>query len=309
MSAGISVVIPTRGRPGRLARTLGGVFQSIGSTGRSGTFEVIVVDNAPSTDRTREVVESEEIGGRPRYVREDLPGPANARNSGAAAASGRYLAFLDDDLDVSADWAPALLSLTSEPDRPDAAMGRILPRWEGSCPSWVAARDWGPLGILDFGPHEFRLDPDNPKCMMSGNLVVRRDLFLASGGFDAALLRSEDHDLTVRLLAMGCDCRYRPDLSVTSTIESERMTLDYFRRWHRLHGYFAYLLDQRHPYQGPRLFGIPRFMVRELIEDVLPFRSRSGSEVVRIANALRKEYLRGYLDARRGRPAPNARLI
>ncbi len=57
--------------------------------------EVIVVDDG-STDRTAAIVE--EIGDpRVRLVLKDHAGPAEARNAGAAAARGKYVAFLDSD--------------------------------------------------------------------------------------------------------------------------------------------------------------------------------------------------------------------
>lgn len=65
--------------------------------------EVIVVDNG-SVDRTRELVAAVH-GHSVRLLTELTPGAAAARNRGASAASGEYLAFLDAD-DV---WLPRKL--------------------------------------------------------------------------------------------------------------------------------------------------------------------------------------------------------
>jgi glycosyltransferase involved in cell wall biosynthesis len=84
-----SVVVPTRDRPGPLAEAVASVLgQSVAD------LELIVVDDGggvrpdlPDDPRVR-LVRRAEAGG-----------PAAAVNAGAAAARGRYLAFLDDD-----DW-------------------------------------------------------------------------------------------------------------------------------------------------------------------------------------------------------------
>jgi glycosyltransferase involved in cell wall biosynthesis len=82
-----SVVVPTFGRRELLAESLASVLAQ-----SCPDFECIVVDDAgpespaiPADERVR-VVRRERNGG-----------PAAARNTGIAAAVGRYLAFLDDD--------------------------------------------------------------------------------------------------------------------------------------------------------------------------------------------------------------------
>jgi glycosyltransferase involved in cell wall biosynthesis len=82
-----SVVIPTHGRPDYLNAALRSVFAQTFTD-----FECIVVDDAspeppdlPSDARVRLV------------RRHDNGGPAAARNSGIDVATGKYVAFLDDD--------------------------------------------------------------------------------------------------------------------------------------------------------------------------------------------------------------------
>ena len=67
-------------------------------------YEVIVVDDG-SSDRTRELV-TERFGTRVRLVVQENQGPSAARNAGAAAARGDYLAVIDAD-DI---WLPEKLS-------------------------------------------------------------------------------------------------------------------------------------------------------------------------------------------------------
>jgi glycosyltransferase involved in cell wall biosynthesis len=87
----VSVVIPTCNRSGLLQRAIASVLRQTYEH-----LEVIVVDDA-STDDTRKVVESFH-DHRIRYVRHTTNrGGSAARNTGVDAATGQYIAFLDDD--------------------------------------------------------------------------------------------------------------------------------------------------------------------------------------------------------------------
>jgi glycosyltransferase involved in cell wall biosynthesis len=95
-----SVVVPTYGRPAFLAEALGSVLAQTFAD-----FECIVVDDASP--------EPPELPGDPRVRlvrREENGGPPAARNTGIRAATGHYVAFLDDD-DV---WLPGRLAAAAE---------------------------------------------------------------------------------------------------------------------------------------------------------------------------------------------------
>lgn len=109
--------------------------------------ELIVVDDG-STDRTGEVVRR--YGPRVRSVRQRNAGVSSARNAGARAASGDWLAFLDAD-----DW-----------------YYRDRLRWHGE---WIA-RDGG----FDFlsGDYEYR-DADGSLISRSMEVTVSGRVMLA----------------------------------------------------------------------------------------------------------------------------------
>ncbi len=113
-----SVVICTRDRPEQLRSALASVVCALGVS------EIIVVDNAPSTPATREVVES--FYGV-RYEVEPVPGLDRARNRGLAVATGEVIAFTDDDAVVDPRWALALAEAFAMDDGIWAVTGLVLP--------------------------------------------------------------------------------------------------------------------------------------------------------------------------------------
>jgi len=94
----VSVVIPTHNRPGTVAGAVASVLaQDI-------PVEVIVVDDASHPPVADLPIMADE---RIRLIRnETAMGPSRARNQGLVAATGAFVAFLDDD----DQWLPGKLS-------------------------------------------------------------------------------------------------------------------------------------------------------------------------------------------------------
>jgi GT2 family glycosyltransferase len=113
----ISVIVCTRDRPTSLEHCLEAI-----SNVRHPEMEVIVVDNASSTDATREVVA--EAGFR--YVREDRPGLDWARNRGWQEASHDLVAYIDDDASADEFWLEGICRGFRDPETA-ATTGLVLP--------------------------------------------------------------------------------------------------------------------------------------------------------------------------------------
>src|SRR3954466_14096555 len=91
MTPDISIVVPAYNVAGYLAEALRSALAQKGVT-----LEVIVVDDG-STDGTSKVIALFAGDPRLRVIRQANAGLPAARNTGVAAATGRYVGFLDGD--------------------------------------------------------------------------------------------------------------------------------------------------------------------------------------------------------------------
>jgi glycosyltransferase involved in cell wall biosynthesis len=157
-------------------------------------LEIIVIDDG-SPDDTGAVLEPLIRAGAIRYLRQENRGQAAARNRGAALASGRYLAFLDDD-DA---WLPDALEWRVAELEADPGLTVVF----GDCVDFDAPTQNGASGATH--PASARrvewLNLFSACPMVSpGQAVIRRDAFEAAGGFDTSIWGADDWDLWFRML-------------------------------------------------------------------------------------------------------------
>lgn len=96
----LSVIVPARNESGLIARSLVRLAEVLSRL--DVPYEIIVSDSA-STDRTARIVERQ---GLPyvRLVRNELPGKGRALTSGMNKARGRYIGFIDADLEIDPNF-------------------------------------------------------------------------------------------------------------------------------------------------------------------------------------------------------------
>ena len=125
----VSVVTPTYHRREPLRRALASLFRQSGL--EDCAVELIVVDNSADANARALVEALQSQSPFPLiYLSEPRPGVANARNAGAAAAQGRWVAFLDDDEEADPLWLASLIRVARE-RQSDAVFGPIEARAEG----------------------------------------------------------------------------------------------------------------------------------------------------------------------------------
>ena len=176
----LSMVICTYNRAATLMTAISSVLEQEGDI-----LELIVVDDG-STDDTAERVGSV-TDPRLTYVKRENGGLSAARNTGARAASGEYLAFLDDDDLLLPGWLQRVGRSLAE-DR------CVLTSWAAEVvdPSgrWLELLRPVPMGAA-FENYE--------TLIRAGTFAVSRRAYFAVGGFTEGLKANEQTDFALRL--------------------------------------------------------------------------------------------------------------
>ena len=212
-SALVSIVIPVFNQVKYTAACLKRVLEN----SPPGLFEIIVVDNH-STDGTAEFLSAYGDDIQVLTNKENL-GFAAASNQGARKASGRFLLFLNNDVEVEAGWMEPLLE-RMESDPGTAAVGSQLLYPDGAVQhaGVVIIAQEGRCSLLPrhvFAGEDPRAVPvDQPmflQMVTAACMLVRKEAFEAVGGFDEAFWNGcEDVDLCFKLRQSGGNIVYEP---------------------------------------------------------------------------------------------------
>lgn len=145
-------------------------------------YEIIIAD-ANSTDRTREIAESYGC------IVTDGGMPGVGRNNGAKIAKGKYLLFLDSDLKLTEDYLRDTL-YEFEMERLGIAITQMQPLSEKSQDK-----------LLHDLANRFMISVENIKPHGAGcyGIIVKRSLHERCGGFDESLTFGEDSEYIKRL--------------------------------------------------------------------------------------------------------------
>jgi glycosyltransferase involved in cell wall biosynthesis len=201
-----TVVIPTFQRRALVVETV----RAFERQQFTGTFEVVVVVDG-STDGTTEALRALRVPFRLTVLEHQNQGLAVTRNRGASAASGRWLLFLDDDMEAHpqllAEHAKSLTAgadavtghVPLHPRSPRNALSASVEAWADDRAKHLAASP-----AIDF------LE------VIGGQLSLSKRLFDELGGFDMSFTKqgtfgNEDRDFACRLLAAGRRIVFNPD--------------------------------------------------------------------------------------------------
>ncbi|TAL03112.1 MAG: glycosyltransferase [Verrucomicrobia bacterium] len=180
----ISIVIPAFNEERLLGETLREVARATGALAERGCeHELIVCDNN-STDRTAEIARA----AGARVVFEPINQIGRARNSGAAAASGDWLLFIDADSHPSAELFRAMLT--------EIQTGRCLAG--GS----VLKLDVGDF-VANFITAIWNLVSRYKRWVAGSFIFVETAAFRSLGGFSHEFFAGEELDLSRRLIQLA----------------------------------------------------------------------------------------------------------
>jgi glycosyltransferase involved in cell wall biosynthesis len=188
MSVALSVVIPAYNRSGVIGAAIRSVLEQQ-LPAADWTYEIIVVDDGSSDDLDQAL---RPFGQHVRLLRHNNnAGAAAARNTGAQAASGELIAFLDSD-DI---WLPGKIV------RQVSSMQQY--GWDASCTGFVLVEPGGREVVApDLPTKALSLADLVWGCVVSpgSTLMCRRSSFSNVGLFDTELKRLEDWDWLLRLV-------------------------------------------------------------------------------------------------------------
>ncbi len=173
--------------------------------------EIIVVDNASADDPTGAI---RQYYPDARIIRNATNvGFAVANNIGAKAATGKYVVFLNDDTRVHPDWLRELVGTAVRHDA--VSVGSRMLSWDGRLIDFAGASvNFEGKGFqVDIGQPEAGRHMDERPLLFAcgGAMLVRRDVFLETGGWDeAAFAYYEDVELGWRFWLLGYDVWFSP---------------------------------------------------------------------------------------------------
>jgi O-antigen biosynthesis protein len=216
----VTVAVCTRDRTSDLALCLDALNQL-----DYPNLDLLVVDNAPTSDATKELVQTKYPNVR--YVLEPRPGLDWARNRAIIEAQGEIVAYTDDDVVVDPGWVKALVKVFAENPEAMAVTGLVVP-YELETEAQNLFELYGGFG-KGFERKWFRVGRGNKmpwQLLGAGqygtgaNMAYRRCLFDEIGYFDPAMdvgtvtNGGGDLEMFFRVLKEGHTLVYEPSAMV-----------------------------------------------------------------------------------------------
>jgi glycosyltransferase involved in cell wall biosynthesis len=162
-------------------------------------FEVVIVDDG-SRDRTAEIAQDfPEF----RLIRQPNKGLSVARNVGMQAAAGEIIAYTDSDCVVDPHWLTLMVRGMQENSFDGCGGPNYAPHEKGWVEAACAASPGAPCHVL--------LADDRAEHLAGCNMVYRKDVLIAIGGFDPQFTAAgDDVDICWRLMDAGYSLGFCP---------------------------------------------------------------------------------------------------
>lgn len=227
-----SIVIPTYNRPERLQQCLDAIAQLEYPRDR---FEVVVVDDG-SDSPIEPVVTVFRDRLNLTLIQQANAGPATARNTGAAQATGKYLVFTDDDCTPLPNWLQVLEAHFLSHPRAIVG-GRTLNALPNNLYSTASQL------LIDYLYDYYNVNFQQATFFASNNFALPAEVFGKVGSFDTTfpLAAGEDRELCDRLLYHGHPMHYAAEAQIH---HAHWLTLKKFWRQHFNYGRGAFHFHQ-----------------------------------------------------------------
>lgn len=207
-------------------------------TQRYPDYEIIVIDDG-SSDGTSRVAEAAGV----RVIHTSHRGLACARNTGADAATGDIVAFIDADARADGDW---LYHLVESITRRDAAAA--------GGPNFAPPATDGAFAAAPGIPREVRGEGDQLSQLCGCNMAIRKSALSAAGGFDPCFTAAgDDVDLSWRLAERKETLVHAPAAVI---LHQRRTSFAEYLRQQRGYGVGEGLLYKKYPLRAPDRVGL-----------------------------------------------------
>jgi GT2 family glycosyltransferase/glycosyltransferase involved in cell wall biosynthesis len=208
----VSIVIPVHNKVDYSVACLRSIAAHAGPT----PFEVVVVDDASSDASAERLAQ---VAGIRVLRNEQNLGFVGSCNAGAAAASGDFLLFLNNDTVVTAGWIEALVRCFEEEPHAGLVGAKLvypdgrLQEAGGIVFDDGAGWNYGRFDDPADPRYNFRREAD---YCSGAAIMLWRELFVQFGGFDARYAPAyyEDTDLAFAIRAAGLKVFYEPAATV-----------------------------------------------------------------------------------------------
>jgi GT2 family glycosyltransferase len=194
-----------------------------------GEIVVVVDHNEQLLNRLRRALRDVKV-----VPNAEQQGLAGARNTGVAVATGRVLAFLDDDAVARPGWLDRLT--TAYAGDVLGVGGGVEPAWPHERPGWFPVEfDW----VIGCSYRGLPTQAAPVRNFIGANMSLRRDVFDRVAGFSHSLGRvgrhpagCEETELCIRAARAfpGTSFVYDPDALVVHRVTRDRTKWSYFLR-------------------------------------------------------------------------------
>lgn len=271
----ITVAICTHNRTDKIERALKSLARQ-----DLAPCEILVVDNAPATDNTKNLLPQK--FPHFRYVCEPIAGLDFARNRAIAEAQEEIIAFLDDDAVAAHDWTEKIYRVFQTHERAALCTGKTDPLTLQSAGELLFETNGG------YGRGEQKVIlPQDAHRKLHGfpvpliawavsvgngtNFAVRKNAVRELGGFDEAFDLGEalhgggDLDMFWRVLEAGHELVYEPQALVRHEHRKEVEAVAWQVASHQ-RALVAFLKKSFHYATGYRKFSLLLFLTWRLLK-------------------------------------------
>jgi glycosyltransferase involved in cell wall biosynthesis len=257
------------------ARTLPAVLNAFcGLESPEGGWKLVAVDNG-STDHTGEVIASFDQRLPLICVREPRRGKNIALNTGLASVSGDLVVFTDDDVLPNPLWLKQMRAAADSLSSFSIFGGPIKPQWEVPPEPWLL--NWVPLDVAYSILKPMAEGPLKASFVFGPNMAIRASVLESGCRFDESIgpkglnyPMGSETELLLRLAKQGFKAWHVENAIVTHMIRASQMDMRWVLQRASRFGRGRYRMETREsPEVVPRMFGMPRFMIRQILAQSL----------------------------------------